>query len=90
MTTVYDHQPTTGDTMTHQLIIDLLHLYYANASGIRSQLLAFYRHSLPGMPRNWYAGYVRFLISHYPRAMRSCIIALHEHHARAAAIWCGR
>lgn len=76
--------------MTATLIHILLHLYYANASGIRTQLLAFYRHQLPGMPRTWYAGYVRFLIIHYPHVMQNCMTALHDHHARAAAYWCSR
>lgn len=65
--------------MLATLIHELLTLFYGNISGIRHQLLAFYRWQYPGMPRSWYGPYVRFLIIHYPRAMRSCIIALHEH-----------
>lgn len=73
--------------MIANLIHMLLHLYYANVSGIRHQLLAFYRQQQPGMPRSWYGEYVRSLIIHYPRAMRSCIIALHEHrHALALRV----
>lgn len=62
------------------LIHLLLHLYYADVSGIRHQLLGCYRRQQPGMPGSWYGPYVRYLIIHYPRAMRACMVSLHASH----------
>lgn len=73
------------------LIHMLLHLYYADVSGVRRQLLGFYREQQPAMPRGYIPGLVRWLIIHYPRAMRSCMAALHASHGhvtRAAVRAC--
>ena len=65
----------------------LLHLYYANVSGIRHQLIAFYMWQQPGLSRDVIARYVRSLIIGYPHAMHSCMAALHEHrHALAVRV----
>ena len=73
--------------MITTLIHLLLHLYYADVSGIRQQLLAFYRWQQPGMPASYYPSHIRWLIIHYPHAMSACMNALHEHrHALAVRV----
>ena len=70
-------------TVIHALIQHLLWLYYSNHGNVRHLVLAFYRWQQPGMPHDWYGRYGRFLIIHYPHAMRACITALRHHVAYA-------
>ena len=65
--------------MIQSLIAHLLWLYYSNHGNARHVLLAFYNWQQPGMSREWLRGYVRFLIIHYPHAMRHCLTALLHH-----------
>lgn len=62
----------------HPLIQHLLFEFYANWHNVRHLLLRFYEHQQPGLPRSYYPGYVRFLITHYPRSMAQCMRVLHH------------
>lgn len=64
--------------MIAHLIHHLLFLF-AHNHGDRHVLLHWYRSQLPGMPRNWYPGYIRYLIHTYPHAMWSCLHLLNHH-----------
>lgn len=70
-------------TLLH-LINQLLHLFAANPH-VHRLLLHWYRTQQPGMPRGWYADYIRYLIHAYPHAMHACVRGL-QHHASARVL----
>jgi hypothetical protein len=74
-------------TLTTMTLINHLLAWFAHGHHVRAAALTFYRHQQPGMPRGWYAQYVRDLIRYYPYTMRTCLRALAAgHHATAARV----
>jgi hypothetical protein len=73
--------------MTTASLIAHLLTWFAHGHHVRAAAIAFYRQQQPGMPRGWYAQYVRDLIRYYPHTMNTCLHALAAgHHAVAARV----